>query len=72
MFTDPNYFFNETLVPTAIFSIENGTSVNSTIYTISEVYGMDLLISLMIVSVVFQVITFAYMFLRGNLRRKQK
>jgi hypothetical protein len=72
MYTDPNFFFNNTLVPAGVFSIENGTSINQTLYTITEVYGMDLAIQLLIIIAFFQVMLFVYMVFGRNLRRFKK
>jgi ABC-type xylose transport system permease subunit len=70
--TDPNTFFNTTMVGLQNATIINGTMTPGVFQTLTEVYGMDLVVSLLIIIAFFQIMTFGYMLFGRNLRRLKK
>jgi hypothetical protein len=72
MFTNPEIFFNTTLVNETAATIINGTMSSGSFQVIAEVYGMDLLVSLAIIQTFFIIMMFCYMVFGRNLRRMKK
>ena len=70
--TDPNYFFNESVINQTLATVINGTMTPGHFQVIAEVPGMDLLVSLVIVQTFFVIMMFAYMIFGRNLRRFKK
>lgn len=70
--TDPNFFFNESVINQSLATVINGTMTAGHFQVIAEVPGMDLLIALMVVNTFFTVMMFAYMIFGRNLRRFRK
>lgn len=71
-FTDPNYFFNQSVLNQSLATIENGTMTAGHFQVIAEVPGVDLIVALLIVITIFQIMTFAYMLLGRNLKPQRK
>ena len=72
MFTDPNTFFNQSVINQSLATIVNGTMTTGSFQAVCEVPGMDLLVSLVTVQTIFIFVWVAYMILGRNLRRFKK